>query len=241
MSKIYEALRRHDNGATSPPILASAPILETQPNLPREPLVRALESVYPVVYRLAQDAGHGLVLHFVAASTGEGASTISREFALIAAREGDSRVVLIDADKTQLTNATNFGCETGLGIFDQIQAGKALEEGLVTASGTQLHIGALCGQHSPPLSRKAMPALYEQCRAKYDMTIIDCPAVFSDRYFELSPEAADGVVLIVQAEHNRPQTIRQAQSLIETAGGKFIGAILNRRQAYIPDFIYRLL
>jgi Mrp family chromosome partitioning ATPase len=236
MSKIYEALRRHESKAAP-----FAPAGE-QPNLPRGPIVRALESVYPIVYRLAKEAGHGLVLHFVAASPGEGSSTLSREFALIAARVTDSRVLLIDADRTQFTTATHFNCSTELGIFDQVQAGNPLEENLVTPpDNTQLQVGVLCGQRSPPLSRKAMPLLYEQLRAKYDVTIIDCPAVFSDRYFELSPEAADGVVLVVQAERNRPEIIRQAQSLVQDAGGKFIGAILNRRRTYIPDFIYRLL
>jgi len=236
MSKIYEALRRHDNKSAN----SAAPT--DQPNLSRGPLIRALESIYPIVYRLARDAGHGLVLHFVAASPGEGASTLSSEFALIAARLADSRVLLVDADRTQLTTAATFGCPTELGICDQFQAGSPLEERMVTGPGNpRLQIGVLCGQRSPPLSRKAMPSLYEQFRAKYDLTIVDCPAVFSDRYFELSPEAADGVVLVVQAERNRPEIIRQAQSLIENAGGKLIGAILNRRHTYIPDFIYRLL
>jgi Mrp family chromosome partitioning ATPase len=235
MSKIYEALRRHEHKAAT----SAAP---WEPNVSRGPLVRALESVYPIVYRLAKEAGHGLVLHFVAASPGEGASTLSREFALIAARTTDSRVLLVDADRTQFTTAMYFNCSTDLGIFDQIQAENPIEESLVTTpDNTQLQIGVLCGQRSPPLSRKGMPLLYEQFRAKYDVTIIDCPAVFSDRYFELSPEAADGVVLVVQAERNRPEIIRQAQSLIQDAGGKFIGAILNRRRTYIPDFIYRLL
>jgi Mrp family chromosome partitioning ATPase len=236
MSKIYEALRRHENKAAK----GAAP--REQPNLSRGPLVRALESVYPNVYRLGKEAGHGLVLHFVAASPGEGASTLSSEFALIAARVVDSRVLLVDADRTQLTTALNFNCSTDLGIFDQVQAGNPIEGSLVTApDNTQLQIGALCGQRSPPLSRKAMPLLYDQFRAKYEVTVIDCPAVFSDRYFELSPEAVDGIVLVVQAERNRPEIIRQAQSLIQDAGGKFIGAILNRRHTYIPDFIYRLL
>ena len=236
MSKIYEALRRHEKKSAN----SAAPA--ERPKLSRGPIVRALESVYPIVYRLAKDAGHGLVLHFVAASPGEGASTLSNEFALIAARVADSRVLLVDADRTQLTTAATFGCPTELGIYDQVQAGNPLEQRLATApDNPQLQIGVLCGQRSPPLSRKAMPSLYEQFRAKYDLTIIDCPAVFSDRYFELSPEAADGVVLVVQAERNRPEIIRQAQSLIENAGGKLIGAILNRRHTYIPDFIYRLL
>jgi Mrp family chromosome partitioning ATPase len=228
MSKIYEALRRHEKTATR---------LES-----RGPFVRALESVYPIIYRLAKDAGHGLVLHFVAASPGEGASTLSSEFARVAARVADSRVLIIDADRTELTTATNFGCPTDVGIFDRVQAGGTLEDSVMkTPYSTQLRIGMLCGQRSPPLSRKAMPPLYDQCRAKYDLTIVDCPAVFSDRYFELCPEAADGVVLIVQAERSRPEIIRQARTLIENSGGKFIGAILNRRRTYIPDFLYRLL
>jgi len=233
MSKIYEALRQHEKKSAR---------LEDQPTSSRGPLVRAMESVYPIVYRLAKEAGHGLVLHFVAASPGEGASTLSSEFARVAARVTDSRVLLIDADRMQLTTAEKFGCLTDLGIFDQIQRGGLFAETLVTTPDyPQLQIGVLCGQRSPPLSRKTMPSLYDQFRAKYDLTIIDCPAVFSDRYFELSPEAADGVVLIVQAERSRPEMIRRAKSLIEDAGGKFIGAILNRRHTYIPNFLYRLL
>ncbi len=235
MSKIYEALRRHETST------AKSAAAGEKVNLPRGPLVRALESVYPIVYRLAKETQHGLVVHFVASSPGEGASTLGSEFALIAARAADSRVLLIDADKTQLSTAMKFGCQTDTGILDQILAGSPFEDGLVTAPDSQLHIGVLSGPNSPPQSRKAMPALYEKLRARYDLTIVDCPAVFSDRYFELSPETADGVVLVVQAECNRPETLRQAQTLIENAGGKIIGAILNRRRTYIPDFIYRLL
>lgn len=236
MSKIYEALRRHENK------VSSTAVLEGGANPSRGPIARALEPVYPIVYRLAKDAVHGLVLHFVAAVAGEGATTLSSEFARVAARVADSRVLLIDGDRTQLAAAANFACPTDLGIFDQIQGGKPIEERMLTApDNPQLEIGVLCGQRSPPLSRKAMPGLYEQFRAKYDLTIIDCPAVFSDRYFELCPEAVDGVVLVVQAERSRPEIIRQAQSLIENAGGKLIGAILNRRRTYIPEWLYRLL
>jgi Mrp family chromosome partitioning ATPase len=232
MSKIYEALRRHEKHTTS---------MDDVPTS-RGPMVRALESVYPNVYRLAKEAGHGLVLHFVASSAGEGASTLSSEFALVAARVADSRVLLVDADRSQLATAAKFGCSTDLGIVDQVQTNGPLETRVIRDhNNTGLQIGVLCGQNSPPLSRKTMPALYEQLRANYDLTIIDCPAIFSDRYFELCPEAADGVVLVVQAERSRPEIIRQAQALVENAGGRFIGSILNRRHTYIPDWLYRLL
>lgn len=234
MSKIYEALRRHERrDAQSVDMTTSS----------RGPIVRALESIYPVVYRLAQESGRGLVLHFVAASTGEGVSTLSSEFALISARMAESRVLLIDADRLQLTTATKFGCAADPGMLAQIQAGGPAEAKVVVKDGdnTALQVGVLCAKNSPPLSRKALPTFYEQCRAKYEITIIDCPAVFSDRYFEHCPEAADGVIFVVQAERSRPEITRQAQAQIESAGGKFIGAILNRRHNYIPHWLYRLL
>jgi Mrp family chromosome partitioning ATPase len=236
MSKIYEALRRHEN-KTVKAALSGDPLSPS-----RGPIVRALESIYPLVHRLQKDAGRGVVLHFVAALPGEGASTLSNEFALVASRGGDSRVLLLDADKTQLTTASQFGCDTDLGILDQLQAGKPIEERTVALpDNVGLHVALIAGRRSPPLARKSIPALYDELRAKYDITIIDCPAVLSDRYLALAPEASDGIVLVVQAERNRPEIIRQAQSMVEESGGKFLGAILNRRHTYIPNLIYRLL
>jgi Mrp family chromosome partitioning ATPase len=233
MSKIYEALRRHEKRDAGAERLATPS---------RGALARALEPIYPVIYRVAQEAGHGVVLHFVAASPGEGTSTLSGEFSRVAARLGDSGALLIDADRKQLSTAARFGCATDQGLIDHVQAGASIEAGLVEdRDGSGLEIGVLCGASTPPLSRKAVPPLYEQFRQKYGLTVVDCPAVFSDRYFELCPEAADGVVLIVEAERSRPQILRQARSLVENAGGQFIGSILNRRHTYIPEFLYRLL
>jgi Mrp family chromosome partitioning ATPase len=236
MSKIYEALRKHDR-STRPAAPPVAQALGADGSV-----ARSLEAVYPIVYRLAKEAGHGVVLHFVAASAGEGVSTLSGEFAAVSSRVADSRVLLVDADRIGLATASRFGCVTETGIFDVAQAGDALDTGLVAGNDHgNFQIGALCGQQSPPLLRKAMPMLYDLFRAKYDVTIIDCPSVFSDRYFELSPDAVDGIILVVQAERSRPEIIRQAKTLIDDSGGKLIGSILNRRHTYIPDFLYRLL
>jgi Mrp family chromosome partitioning ATPase len=191
---------------------------------------------------MATEAEKGLVLHFVAASVGEGASTLSAEFARVAARVAGVRVLLIDADRQQLTTASKFGCPTDLGIIDRIQSNEQLAAELVTSSDySQLQIGVLFGNRSSPPSRKDVRSLYERLRSAYDLTIVDCPAIFSDRYFDLGPEATDGIVMVVQAERSRPETIRQAKLLVEDAGGKFVGAILNRRRTYIPSFLYRLL
>jgi protein-tyrosine kinase len=238
MSKIYEALRRHENKTAKALNALNAASLRHS----RGPIMRALESMYPIVYRLSKEAGHGVVLHFVAASAGEGASTLSNEFALIASQVADSRVLLLDADKGQPTTASGYGCDPDHGILDQVQANRPIEERTVALrDNAAMNIGLLAGRRSAPISRRLMPALYDQLRAKYDVTVVDCPAVLSDRYMDLAPESADGIVLVVQAERNRSEIIRHAQMRVQEAGGKFIGAILNRRHTYIPDIVYKLL
>jgi len=236
MSKFYEALKRHHTSTVevlTPPKWASRA---------QRPIVSALESAYELVQRQVATVGHGLVLQFVAPSRGEGATTLSNAFAQLAASAGDLRVLLVDADRTQLSTATNFGCNTDQGIYDEMLLRNRIDGGLVAQRGNdRLNVGVLCGRRSPALVRKSLVPVYEQFRANFDLTILDCPAVFSEGFFELLPEVADGVLMVVQAEHSRPAVIRHAHSRLEATGAKIFGAVLNRRHRYIPDFIYRLL
>jgi protein-tyrosine kinase len=230
MSKIYEALRKHGGqlGEDARGVSAGGEV------------TRAIEAFYPAVYRLIKEAGRGFVLHFVAASSGEGTSTLSSEFARIAAPSFDSGVLLVDADATKASTAARFGCPLNLGILDAVERDGNLEPALVHPSDG-LHVGALSSRRPQSLPVKHMTALYERLRARYELTIFDCPAVFSDRYFELAADEVDGIVLVVEAEGSRPEIIRRAKMLIEESNGKLMGAILNRRQVYIPEFIYRFL
>jgi Mrp family chromosome partitioning ATPase len=151
-------------------------------------------------------------------------------------------VLLVDADKDQLTTAGTYGCDTEHGVLEEFEAARPIEERILNfADNPALSVASLVGRRSRPASLRVLPALYDQLRSKYELTVVDCPPVLSDRYLELSPESADGIVLVVQAERTRPAIIRNAQARIEDAGGKLIGAVLNRRHTYIPRFLYRLL
>jgi polysaccharide biosynthesis transport protein len=235
MSKIYEALRRHE----------SVPVKALNGHAREHSqgsIIRALEPIYPIIGRLSGESKRGLIVHFVAASLGEGTSTLSGQFALLASRAGSPKVLLIDADKDQLTTAGTYGCDTEHGVLEEFEADRPIEERILNfADNPALSVAPLVGRRSRPGSLRVLPALYDQLRSKYELTVVDCPPVLSDRYLELSPDSADGIVLVVQAEHTRPAIIRNAQARIEDAGGKLIGAVLNRRHTYIPRFLYRLL
>jgi Mrp family chromosome partitioning ATPase len=49
---------------------------------------------------------------------------------------------------------------------------------------------------------------------------------------------ADGVVLVVQAESTRGQVVAEAERILRRAGGRPLGAVLNRRRHHIPAWLY---
>jgi Mrp family chromosome partitioning ATPase len=52
---------------------------------------------------------------------------------------------------------------------------------------------------------------------------------------------ADGIVLIVEANHTKRESVRQAKKHLETAQVQLLGAVLDQRTFPIPEFLYRKL
>jgi Mrp family chromosome partitioning ATPase len=55
------------------------------------------------------------------------------------------------------------------------------------------------------------------------------------------PNAADGIILVVEAEKVRPVVVSRAKQSIEEHGGQVLGVVLNKARRYIPQFIYRFM
>jgi Mrp family chromosome partitioning ATPase len=51
----------------------------------------------------------------------------------------------------------------------------------------------------------------------------------------------DGVIMVLQAESTRWEVAQSARERIESEKVKVLGAVLNRRQMYIPHWAYRML
>lgn len=248
MSGVYEALQRARQGGQSAIPLRSPQRPEPVRERPRPAVTSApgpmaaelgslLASVRPLV-----EGERGAVLHLVAATPGEGTSTIAREFALLAATAGQLYTLLVDANRSNLQTARGFACDTGHGLVELPLTDGDDGEIARPIPGTMLSVACLVAELS---TSRADPGtiggLYDRLRERFELVVVDCPAVGSGDYLELAPGAADGVILVVQAETTRPAVITHAKAQIEQAGGRVLGAVLNRRGDYIPDFLYRML
>jgi Mrp family chromosome partitioning ATPase len=241
---VYEALQRARQGDNEHPLPA-----DWQERAPGQ--LQAARTPGPIAVELTPllsamrpllDGNRGAVLHFVAAAPGEGTSTIAREFALLAATTGRRRALLIDAARGDPQTACHFGCDTSRGLVDGIWIGFDEADLRYQVPGTLLSVACLVGDRSNgPADAVTLSSLYEQLRDQFELVIVDCAAMMRGEYSTLLPDEADGIFLVIQAEHTRPAVIAHAKTLVEQAGGNFLGAVLNRRRNYIPDFLYRLL
>jgi Mrp family chromosome partitioning ATPase len=241
---VYEALQRVRQGGNAPALPGEQPArLSNEPPVTRSPgpiaveLTPLLSAVRPLL-----DNGTGAVLHFVAAASGEGTSTTAREFALLAATSGRRRTLLIDAARRNPDTARFFNCDTARGLIDGIWIGYDQASLQRTVQGTSLSVACLVGERgNAPADAVTLSGLYAQLRGEFELVVVDCPAMESGEYSTLLPEAADGIFLVIRAEATRPAVIAHTKALVEQAGGHFLGAVLNARRNYIPEFMYRLL
>jgi Mrp family chromosome partitioning ATPase len=257
VSSVYEALQRarqgnhgpvHRDVGTRVAPLRPAPVREPVREAPRSPVTLApgplaaeLGSLLAAIRPLLDGDG-GAVLQVVAATRDEGTSTIAREFALLAATTGQRRTLLIDADRRDPATARSFDCDTAHGLVELPWHSSDIDSVAKPVSGTLLSVACLIGQRGPGRTDAATIAdLYSRLRDEFELIVVDCPSVASGDYFELAPEATDGVILVVRAETTRPAVVSHAKGQIEQAGGNMLGAVLNRRGDYIPDFLYRML
>lgn len=244
MTSVYDALQRVRQGGRdlAPPSQAPTPAPEWRP-VTRAPgpiaaeLTPLLAAVRPLL-----DGGRGAVVHFVAAAAGEGTSTIAREFAMLAATTGRRRTLLLDAVRGNPQTARYFECDTSRGLVDGIWIGIDETDLERPITGTSLTVACLVGERGHGVADPTtLSALYDQLRGQFELIVVDCAAMERGEYSTVLPEAADGIFLVIRAEATRPAVIAHGKALVEQAGGRFLGVVLNGRRNYIPGFLYRLL
>ncbi len=213
-------------------------------------------------------AHRGRVIQFASANSGEGVSTVAREFARLAAVRARKPVWLIDADlanqgqqETIAADVERFGrisppaaASPDGTIFYAVtppimgRDGKPVDPGrLMTARaclGGRLWVTRFSteslrsGQKAEPLSD---PRYWDAMRRHADTIVIDAPAADrNDAAIILAPYV-DATILVVAAETtaaNEPVILRDE---IEAVGGRIAGVVVNRSTYKAPGFLKRLV
>lgn len=176
---------------------------------------------------------------FTAATRGEGVSYVVSVMARELAAQTQRRVLHVDA--------AAFG---SLNLADPNHIASHCEEteidNLLTLSAAEStphemaarRLGGASDWESGSEYRKAC---LDALRWNFDYILIDCPsAAVSSDATTLAP-VIDGIAVVVKAAQTRRRQVQHSQEMIESAGGNFLGFVLNQRQYPVPDWLYRRL
>ena len=184
------------------------------------------------------------VVLLVGATKGCGVSTTAANFAASLAQDSGGKVLLVDANVRSPKQMIFATANSGEG-----NAVISLERLLNDASAWQYPAGSsnfyiLGAKCSLPLSvfrSDTFDDFLNKVREFFSYVVVDAPPLSSHPETLLLSRKADGVILVIESEKTRKQSALWAKKQIETAGGKLLGVVLNKRKHRIPNWLYKCI
>ena len=195
----------------------------------------------------SQNLRGGAAIAFAAASQGNSANNVAQLFAVELARYTCRRTLIIDSQRLQ-----------GLGVEDYLQMPWNCHPTnienlwMLPAKKPKKRNARDDCQELPKRSfLMRVPKDGEEIdtgldsvdalRVSFDNILIDCGALKNSTDAAMLASRVDGVVIVVDAGQSRREEILNSQRMIETAGGKFLGFVLNKRRYPVPEWLYKRL
>ncbi|PTJ44681.1 polysaccharide biosynthesis tyrosine autokinase [Mammaliicoccus sciuri] len=159
-----------------------------------------------------------------------GKSTISANVAITYAQAG-YKTLLVDGDMRKpsqhyLFNTDNMDGFSNL-IINKTDYNKAIHKTDIV-NLELLTSGPIPPNPSELIGSEKSLEVFEYLRSEYDFIIIDTPPVNTVTDAQLFSEIAKYVVYVVDVQKNDRNAIKKGKELIEKAGAKILGVVLNK-------------
>jgi capsular exopolysaccharide synthesis family protein len=190
---------------------------------------------------LLSTAGHPpRVILFTSATPSEGKTTVAGNLACVLA-QGDSRVLLIDADLRRPNVHHRFGLlgKTGLTsvLSGTAQLGDVIQHIAEVPNLFVLPSGPVPPFPTEMLSSDAMRDLIERLSQQFTHIVIDSPPVLSVTDGVILSRFADAVVLVIRHGKSSKHVIQRARDLLMRSGAPMAGIVLNAVDLNSPEYM----
>jgi Mrp family chromosome partitioning ATPase len=249
MTKIYEALRRHEEVALTvdpPPVPAPAPSYVGDRFLAAN---REMQGLYRAVESSISPTQTGAMLLFASAHAREGKTTVCGSFGATLAQNFDKSVLILDADRDHtLSHHWNLEQQKEVTLAALGKAPESIQQSgkrlgtRGTISVVPMPIGSLRASAQADRPEFGLIASIKDRLTKvFDYVLIDVPAAADASWVSSIGAITDGVIVVVEAERTRWPVVVNLKREFETSGARVLGVFLNKRRYYIPPRIYRHL
>ena len=176
----------------------------------------------------------------ISGGVGEGKSTTLFNLAYVCAEQG-SRVLIIDSDLRRPVQHKMVGLPNRTGLVN-VLTGEMTPDAVVQESGVpnlwmmtsgRLRRGSLGIMNGPRLR-----AVLDALKDKFDMILMDSPPILGVTDASIIAGEVDGVLLVVQYRKYPKIISQRGKRMIENAGGRMMGAVLNNINIMRDDYYY---
>jgi capsular exopolysaccharide synthesis family protein len=181
---------------------------------------------------------------FCGMAHGDGSTTTASNFATTLARDCKLKVLLVDANLRTPCLKEMFQLGDTPGLSDYIGNGNEPVLPMLRVGRGNLYVLPCGSSSSGPISlfeTDRFNQFLKKAREQFDYVILDAPPVPIFTESRVICPKVDGVVLVVKAGKTRRQVLLRAKKEIEEAGGRVLGVVINNREFFIPNWIYRRL
>lgn len=178
----------------------------------------------------------GAVIAFASTASGEGASFVSYNAALMLATVYHQKVCWIDANfqtpQKQLAHAEGPTLATLLQNPDRLADMRHGGNPLLVPGG--LNLSAVRGLFADEKCQELMRGL----RSRFDFALIDLPPVLSSTDTALMASVTDGLTLVIEQRFLKREVINHGMDALQAKSVRVLGAVINKRSFDLPKVIY---
>jgi Mrp family chromosome partitioning ATPase len=244
VSKNFELLQRTAKEELFIPAGLPPPTPQATPSpvLAREIARDEITKLVQCLFLQGGQAGGPRVVSFSGIARDDRSSWICGHAGEALASQVDASVCLVDVNLWSPQLHTHFGVGNRTGLADSLTAEGSIRSFATPLSNRNLWLlpsGSVKGDLYAQVGRCRVR--FAELREKFNYVLISAPPLIREAEATLMGQLADGIVLIVEANQTRRETVRRAKERLKTAHVQLLGAVLDQRTFPIPDFLYRKL
>ena len=247
MSKNFELLQRIAKNEYFP--LPEAPASTPAPQKPRAAMPVGKSPPDPEITKLVQrlflqpTAGGGpKIVAFIGISREDRSSWICARAAQELAERAGGSVCLVEANLFLPRLHAHLGAANYNGLAEALCTKDPIQSFAIPLGGGNLWLipsGIVKPGPFPSMDRYR--ERFAELREAFDHVLVSAPSCSRESDATLIGQLSDGVVLIVDANLSRRESVRRAKEQLDSAHVKLLGAVLDQRTFPIPEKLYRRL